>query len=77
MNRTMQDGVQAVLDDRSNFDVKIDGSYSEEPLTAEGVYMLQSAATVMDYKTGEVKVIIGGRGNQPANSLNRAYDDLK
>lgn len=77
MNRTMQDGVQAVLDDRSNFDVLIDGSYSEEPLTAEGVYMLQSAATVMDYKTGEVKVIIGGRGNQPANSLNRAYDDLK
>lgn len=39
--------------------------------------MLQSAATVMDYKTGEVKALIGGRGKQPANSLNRAYDDLK
>ena len=77
MNRTMQDGVQAVLDDRSNLDVKINGSYSEEPLTNEGVYMLQSAATVMDYKTGEVKALIGGRGKQPANSLNRAYDDLK
>ncbi|MCQ2968771.1 MAG: transglycosylase domain-containing protein [Clostridium sp.] len=77
MNRSMQDRVQAVLNDRSNFDVKINGSYTEEPLTSEGVYQLQSAATVMDYKTGQVKALIGGRGYQPANSLNRAYDDLK
>ena len=32
----------------------------------------QAAAVIMDYHTGEVKAIIGGRGQQPARSYNRA-----
>ena len=37
----------------------------------------QAAIAIIDYKTGQVKVLIGGRGNQPPTSLNRAYFDLK
>ena len=33
---------------------------------------LQASAVIMDYHTGEVKAIIGGRGNQPSDSYNRA-----
>jgi penicillin-binding protein 1A len=35
---------------------------------------LQASAVVMDYHTGEVKVIIGGRGSQDALSFNRATE---
>lgn len=33
---------------------------------------LQASATIMDYRTGEVRVIIGGRGDQGPLSYNRA-----
>lgn len=72
MDRAMQDKVQAVLDDRSNIPVN-----DAEVMSDEGYPLLQASATVMDYHTGEVKVLIGGRGEQPANSLNRAYDSLR
>ena len=77
MDKDMQDKTQSVLNNRENFDVGPDGAYSEETYTEEGVPMLQSSATVIDYRTGYVKALVGGRGDQPAHSLNRAYDDLK
>jgi penicillin-binding protein 1A len=36
---------------------------------------LQASAVIMDYRSGEVKVIIGGRGDQPPMSYNRAASD--
>lgn len=72
MDKNMQDKTQSILNNRDNFDIG-----NEESYTDEGVAMLQSAATVVDYRTGYVKALVGGRGDQPANSLNRAYDDLK
>jgi penicillin-binding protein 1A len=42
--------------------------------TIDGIIQPQAAATIMDYNTGQVKAMVGGRGDQPASSLNRAYN---
>ena len=74
LNTEMQNAVQEILDERTNLQVD---DTSSDPTDNDGVPKLQAAATVIDYKTGQVKVLIGGRGNQPPTSLNRAYSDLK
>ena len=74
LNTKMHNAVQEILDERTNLQVD-DTSY--DPTDNDGVPKLQASATVIDYKTGQVKVLIGGRGNQPPTSLNRAYFDLK
>ena len=74
LNTEMQNAVQDILNERTNLQVD-DTSY--DPTDNDGVPKLQASATVIDYKTGQVKVLIGGRGNQPPTSLNRAYFDLK
>lgn len=40
-----------------------------------GIIQPQISAVVMDYKSSEVKAIIGGRGDQPPMSFNRAASD--
>lgn len=89
LDTAMQDSVQAVLDDRNNLnvdkDTNPDDSYTYYDINGNGVQdegeisypLLQAAATVMDYRTGKVLALVGGRGNQPPHSINRAYDDLK
>ncbi len=74
LNTEMQNSVQEILNERTN--LKVDNN-SSDPTDNDGVPKLQASATVIDYKTGQVKVLIGGRGNQPPTSLNRAYFDLK
>lgn len=78
LDQEKQNAVQAALNDRTNLHVEKDenGEYTDQ-YSEEGVPLLQAAATVMDYRTGHVVALVGGRGDQPANSLNRAYDDLK
>lgn len=75
MDREIQDSTQAILDDRNN--LQIDINYNPEILDENGTPALQAAATIMDYRTGEVKALVGGRGEQPARSTNRAYDALR
>lgn len=75
MNKEMQDSTQAVLDDRSN--LHIDIYANPEVVDENGTPKLQASATVVDYRTGQVKALVGGRGNQPARSTNRAYDMLR
>lgn len=74
LNTEMQNSVQSILDERTNLQVD---DTSSDPTDNDGVPKLQASATVIDYKTGQVKVLIGGRGNQPPTSINRAYFDLK
>lgn len=74
LNVEMQNAVQEILNDRSNLQVD---DTSVDETDSDGVPLLQASATIIDYKTGQVKVLIGGRGNQPPTSLNRAYFDLK
>ncbi|MHC1720697.1 MAG: transglycosylase domain-containing protein [Clostridiaceae bacterium] len=64
MNKKMQDSTQAVLD--SGLGTNKDSN---------GIIYPQAAAVIMDYHTGAVKVIVGGRGDHPALSFNRAASD--
>jgi len=64
MNKTMQDSTQSILN--SGLSSSKDSSGTLTP---------QASAVVMDYHTGQVKVIVGGRGDQPALSYNRAASD--
>ena len=64
MNKEMQDKTQEVLNS---------GLGSGED--SNGILTPQASAVVMDYHTGEVKVIVGGRGDQPALSYNRAASE--
>ncbi|MDD7793130.1 transglycosylase domain-containing protein [Clostridium sp. 'White wine YQ'] len=73
MDKELQDYTQSVLDDRNNFNVG-----NPEVLDENGIPKLQAAAVIMDYHTGEVKAMVGGRKEpKAANSLNRAYNVLK
>ena len=74
MDRNLQNNVQKVLDDPNNYKA-ITNNPNEK--NEDDVYKLQASATIIDYKTGHVKALVGGRGEQPAMSHNRAYYDLK
>ena len=76
MNKEMQDTTQAVIDDRSSIQ-QLDIYANPEVTNENGVLELQAAAVIMDYRTGQVKALVGGRGDQPARSTNRAYDALR
>lgn len=73
MDRALQDHAQSVLDNEDS--LKVFGRSAEK--NDKGVYTLQASAVVMDYRSGQVKAMVGGRGEQDANSLNRAYSMLK
>lgn len=66
MDRELQDASQKILDDDKNLGIKSVSSGANSAIQPQG------SAVVMDYHTGQVKVIIGGRGEQPARSYNRA-----
>lgn len=67
MNRELQDYTQDVLNNDSRLT-------SISRTDENGISQPQASAVVMDYKTGQVKAMVGGRGEQPALSYNRAYD---
>ncbi len=64
MDRSLQDAAQNIINDNKNYGI------TSKPIN--GIVDPQASAVVMDHHTGEVKVIIGGRGEQPARSFNRA-----
>ena len=72
MNRSLQDFTQTTLDNYSNL-----GIGNKETYDKDGVPLLQASATIMDYKTGNVLAMVGGRGKQQPQSTNRAYNDLR
>jgi penicillin-binding protein 1A len=72
MDKQLQDFTQKTLDDYSNLGISTKETYDKD-----GVPLLQASATIMDYKTGQVIAMVGGRGKQMPQSLNRAYNDLR
>ncbi|WP_160693078.1 transglycosylase domain-containing protein [Clostridium sp. C2-6-12] len=72
MDRNLQDFTQATLDDYSNLEIG-----NKEKFDKDGVPLLQASATIVDYQTGHVLAMVGGRGKQKPQSINRAYDDLR
>jgi len=73
MNRGLQDYTQTLLNDFSARNVGYDETYKPGTKTPE----FQTSATVVDYKTGKVLAMIGGRGEHGAQSGNRAYNYLR
>ncbi|MGL4453360.1 MAG: transglycosylase domain-containing protein [Sarcina sp.] len=71
MDKNLQDEIQGILNERSNLGVP--GSDTFDGNTPK----LQASTVITDYKAGQVKVLIGGRGEQSPNGLNRAYNVLK
>ena len=78
MDRSLQNYTKEVLNNPNNFNLR---NNKDEMLTdSSGHYTypaLQASACVTDYKTGEVKALVGGRGHQPPLSNNRAYSELR
>ncbi|MBE6072691.1 MAG: PBP1A family penicillin-binding protein [Clostridium butyricum] len=72
MDRDLQEFTQSTLNDYSNL-----GISNVETYDADGVPLLQASATIVNYKTGEVLAMVGGRGAQNPQSTNRAYNALK
>ncbi|MGL4760316.1 MAG: transglycosylase domain-containing protein [Sarcina sp.] len=72
MDKALQDETQNILNERSNLGVPGSDTFDEF-----GTPKLQASAVITDYKTGQVKSLVGGRGKQPPSSLNRAYNVLK
>ncbi|SHI10080.1 penicillin-binding protein 1A [Clostridium collagenovorans DSM 3089] len=66
MNTELQEVSQAILDDVPGGKNPFNSSLLPKQ------DKLQASAVVMDYRTGEVKTIVGGRGEQAALSYNRA-----
>lgn len=66
MNKDLQTKAQEILDE----DPKLKGFARDD----NGTLQPQASAVIVDYHTGETKVIVGGRGKQPAMSFNRATD---
>ncbi|MDP4179288.1 MAG: transglycosylase domain-containing protein, partial [Bacillota bacterium] len=64
MDKNLQDAAQKIINNNDN--------YNGNNSIKNGIPELQSSVVITDYHTGEVKVIIGGRGEQPARSYNRA-----
>ncbi|ADZ21353.1 penicillin-binding protein 1A [Clostridium acetobutylicum] len=65
MNTSMESNVQNILDNNSTLKSY---SYADK----NGIIQPEAAATLFDYHTGEIKAIVGGRGQQPPSSYNRA-----
>ncbi|WP_446897550.1 transglycosylase domain-containing protein [Clostridium sp. LBM24168] len=65
MDKELQKKTEDVLTNSSIFS---SSSYNDQ----NGILQPQASAVVINYHTGEVKSLVGGRGDQPAMSFNRA-----
>lgn len=68
MDKDAQDNTQKLLNNDSTLQNK-----SKKDKDGK-IIPLQASAVIMDYHSGEVKVIVGGRGTQDALSFNRATE---
>ncbi|WP_050606740.1 transglycosylase domain-containing protein [Clostridium niameyense] len=62
MDKSMQDKIQNIINNAGYLNSH----------DVNGIIQPQASTVVMDYHNGEVKTVIGGRGNQPVRSYNRA-----
>lgn len=66
MDTSLQSSVQEKLNNTNYLSWK-------SKTNKNGIVQPQASAVVYDYHTGEVKAMVGGRGDQPPTSYNRAY----
>jgi penicillin-binding protein 1A len=73
MDRNLQQSTQQILDDNNSFGKLMNNKDDYSQVGSYKWPKLQASATIIDYKTGQVKAMVGGRGDQPPMSINRAY----
>jgi len=79
MDRDAQEYAQSILSDFSNINVTYINSVkktwgiTEHTTIEEEVTEAEAAFSAMDYRTGQVKVIIGGRDHRVSNGFNYSY----
>lgn len=72
MDRSLQDSTQNILNNINTWTF----GYADNVAEGKTTKALQASATIVDYKTGKVVAMVGGRGSQEdfgANPLNWAY----
>ncbi|MEY8763505.1 MULTISPECIES: transglycosylase domain-containing protein [Clostridium] len=67
MDKNLQLKTQNILDN--------DNIFQTSSVDKNGIAQPQASAVVMDYHSGEIKALVGGRGTQPARSFNRASSE--
>lgn len=67
MNKDLQGKTENTLNN--------DNIFNSSSKDKNGIPQPQASAVVMNYHTGEVKALVGGRGTQPARSFNRAASE--
>lgn len=67
MDKSLQDYTQKTLDN-------MDSIIGIKSAAGKSILQPQASATIVDYHSGEVKALIGGRGQQPPLSFNRATE---
>ncbi|WP_333887500.1 transglycosylase domain-containing protein [Clostridium sp.] len=68
---TMDKDLQRQTEDTITNNAIFQNSTTDE----NGILQPEASAVVMDYHSGEVKALVGGRGTQPARSFNRAASE--
>lgn len=77
MDKDLQNNIQEIIDDPNNFKEAFSKTKGSKETLKNNVPELQAAASIIDYRSGQVKALVGGRGEQKPKSLNRAYNDLR
>lgn len=67
MNRASQDYAQGILADFNNINTRYVDPNTNESTEAEAAF------SAMDYRSGQVKVLVGGRDDSTPSTSNRAY----
>lgn len=68
---TMDKNLQKQTEDTITNNTIFQNSTTDE----NGILQPEASAVVMDYHSGDVKALVGGRGTQPARSFNRAASE--
>ncbi|MFL0194625.1 transglycosylase domain-containing protein [Clostridium sp. WILCCON 0269] len=63
------------LQEKTEDTINNDSIFQNSTTDGNGILQPEASAVVMDYHSGQVKALVGGRGTQPARSFNRAASE--
>lgn len=78
MDRNLQTETVNILNNSANWNgmtTSFENTNIEQDGSTYSYPSVQASSTVIDYRTGNIVAMVGGIGDQPSNSMNRAYSD--
>lgn len=73
MNRAAQDFAQETLADYDNINTRYIDTYIKDNVEVSEEKEAEAAFAALDYRSGQIKVLVGGRDNTKPSTFNRAY----